>query len=80
VRKLEKVQKKVLFSSGTNVHVGSGWKPEMIGLWYVDTFWAVLCVAKRAVATAAIVRCSISVRKLSSQKEYLCLHWYENCD
>lgn len=25
--KLEKVQKKVLSSSRTNVHVGSGWKP-----------------------------------------------------
>jgi len=41
VRKLEKVQKKVLSSSGTNVQVGSGWKPVMIGLWYVDTFCAV---------------------------------------
>ena len=48
--KLEKVQKNVLSSSGTNVHVGSGWKPVRIGLLNVETFCAMLGKAKIAAA------------------------------
>ena len=44
--KLEKVQKNVFSSSGTNVHVGSGWKPVKIGLLNVDTFCAILGIVK----------------------------------
>jgi hypothetical protein len=32
MRKLDVVQKNVLFHSGTNVQVGSGWKPLKMGL------------------------------------------------
>ena len=57
VMKLENVQKNVLFSSGTKVHVGSGWKPLVIGLWYVETFWAEACIVKSAaVMPATVVR------------------------
>lgn len=51
--KLENVQKKVLSSSGTNVHVGSGWKPVKIGLLNVETFCAILGMAKIAAAVVA---------------------------
>ena len=39
--KLEEAQKKVLFQSGTNIQLGSGWKPGRMGLWYVEfeTAW-----------------------------------------
>jgi len=52
VMKLEKVQKNVLSSSGTKVHVGSGWKPVRIGLLNAETFCAMLGMAKIAAAVA----------------------------
>lgn len=64
--KLENVQKNVLSSSGTNVHVGSGWKPVKIGLLKVETFCAMFGIAKRA-ATVAVNCC----KRISSAERRL---------
>lgn len=59
--KLEKVQKNVLSSSGTKVHVGSGWKPVKIGLLNVEIFCVMLSTAN--IATAVVVN---SGRRMAS--------------